>query len=370
MDFRTQASNTLWMGVNTGGNFSEWSAPAVAEPGAATGRRFGTRARIVAVVLGIVLVGGLLLVPTLSQGSESGPTGNRLAGGTTTAPTTVATTRPTEEAAPTAAPLDPGAFRSSLESADRQLTAAVGTLRQATTPRAVAGAAEALAETIRTQVSTLSGLTPPAAVAAAHGDLVSALSALENDVTSVAGSAESRGVCTGGSAGAALSRADAAAGLRSAVTALAAADPGAKYRFGSFLPAVTQDQNRRKANGSYLTRTTGGSGRLEIDNGDAADTVINLVKAGARKPAVSVYVRGQKKVTTGRIKDGTYEIFVSSGADWDGRRFTRDCRFSRFDSSFKFSTTSRQYTIWEISLKASVGGNATSSDVDPEDFPS
>jgi hypothetical protein len=348
--------------VNTGGSF-------VQGPAAPNRRRFGTRTRIAVVALAAVLVGGLCLVPTLFRGSSAesttgGPNG--VIGGATT----TTTTRPPETTAPTAAPLDPAAFQAALDEADKQLTGAVDTLRRATTPRAVVAAADALAEAVRTQVSALSGLTAPTAVAAAHDGLVSALSSLEDESVSVSSAAESRSVCTGGSAGAALSRAGAAGDLRTAITALAAADPGAKYRFGSFLPAVAQDQNRRKANGSHMLRASGGSGRLEVDNGDNADTVVNLVKKGAKKPTVSVYVRGEKKVTTGRIKDGTYQVFVSSGADWDGKRFARDCRFSRFDSDFKFSTTSRQYTIWKISLKATLGGNATSSDVDPDEFPS
>ncbi|PWK39293.1 hypothetical protein [Actinoplanes xinjiangensis] len=329
-------------------------------------RRFGTRARVVAGALGIALIGGLCLVPTLLRDSNADTTSG-VSGLTST---TTATQQTEAAATPTTPPLEPAAFQASLDDANRQLTAAVGKLRQATTPRAVSGAADALAEAVRTQTSALSGLTPPAAVSSAYSDLVSALSALEDELTSVSSSADSRSVCTGGSASTAFSRAGAAGDLRTAITALAAADPGAKYRFGSFLPGATKDQNRRKANGSYLTRTTGGSGQLKVDNGNNADTVINLVKVGSKKPAVSVYIRGKKKVTTGRIKDGTYQVFVSSGADWDGKRFTRDCQFSKFDSSFKFTTTSRQYTIWELSLKAVLGGNARSSDVDPDSFPS
>ncbi|MGX6603511.1 hypothetical protein ACWKSP_15415 [Micromonosporaceae bacterium Da 78-11] len=329
--------------------------------------RFGTGARIIAAALGLVLVLGLCLIPALLRDSDDKPTGNRAVGSTiaptTEAATTEATTVPAEP------PLDPAAFQSSLTAADKQLAGAVNTLRRATTPRAVAAAADALGEAVRRETSTLSGLTAPAAVSAAHGDLVSALSSMQDALTSVSSSADSRSVCTGGSATAALSRAGAAADLRTAIGALAAADPAAKYRFGSFLPAVAKDQNRRKTNGSYLTRTTGGSGQFKVDNSNRVDTVISLVKVGAKKPAVAVYLRGQKKVTTGRVKDGTYQLFVSSGADWDGKRFTRNCQFSRFDSTFKFTTTSRQYTIWEFSLKPTLGGNATSSEVDPDSFP-
>lgn len=334
--------------------------PAFPPPGFAppARRRFGTRTRIIAVAVGIVLVGGICLVPTLFRQSNA-----ETAGGST------AVNFRATEAVPSAPALDPAAFQASLDDADKELTAGVRALQAATTPRAVTRAADALAETVQSQVSTLSGLTVPAEAGAAHRDVVSALSALETALTSVSSSADSRSVCTGSSASAALTRAGAAADLRTAVTALAAADPVAKYRFGAFLPGVTADQNRRKTNGSYLTRVTGGSGQLKINNGNKADTVVNLVKAGAKKSTVSVYLRAQKKVTTGRIKDGTYQVFLSSGTDWDGRRFTRNCQFSKFDSSLKFTTTSRQYTIWEISLKV-LGGNATASDVDPDTFPS
>ncbi|MEV0900658.1 hypothetical protein [Actinoplanes sp. NPDC049802] len=328
-------------------------------------QRFGPRARIVAVAVALALLSVILLVPGLFKGDDAETTSN----GSTTGATTP-TTEPLAESVTSAPPLDPAAYQSSLTAADKELAAAVGALQRATTPTAVATAAEALAEKVSTQTSALSALTAPATAGTAHSDLVSALSSLESELTSLSGSAAGRSVCTGGAASAALGRADAATDLRTAITALAAADPVAKYKFGSFVPAAVKDQNRRKANGSYLTRTTGGSGQFKVDNGNSVDTVVKLVKAGSKKPSVAVYVRGGKKVTTGRIKDGTYQVYLAAGTDWDGKRFTRNCQFTKFDSSFKFTTTSRQYTIWEVSLKEVLGGNATSSDVDPDSFPS
>ncbi|GAA1581555.1 hypothetical protein [Actinoplanes couchii] len=319
-----------------------------------------SRVKIIAVAAGVILVGGICLVPTLFKDSDAS-TGSRTAVGGTT------TTGATPSASPTVAAvplLDPQSFQSTLNEANGKLTAGLAALRKATTPRAVGTAADDLVETARLQASYLSSLAVPAEATAAHSDLVSALYALEDAANSVSGSASSRSVCAGSSAVAALSRAEASADLRTAVKAL-----GSGYKFGSFLPAVTKDTNRRKGNGSYLSRTTGGSGQLKTDNGNAEDTVIKLVKSGAKKPAVAIYVRAKKKVTTGRIKDGTYQIYLASGNDWDGKRFTRNCEFSKFDSSFKFTTTSRQYTVWSISLAARLGGNATSSDVDPDSFP-
>ena len=329
--------------------------------------RFGPGARVGAVVLGVALVGGIVLVPTLFRGSDAKTTGGTT---TATATATAEAIQTEQQAAPTAAPLEPAAFQAALDDTDKKITAEVKKLQQATTPRAVSSAADTLADTVRAEASALSALTAPAAASAAHNDLVSGLNALEDELSEVSSAATGRDVCTGWAANAAISRAEGAADLRTAISALAAADPAAKYRFGSFLSGVSKDQNRRKANGSYLIRTTGGSGQFKIDNGNATDTVINLVKAGSKKPAVSVYVRGKSKVTTGRIKDGTYQVFVSSGADWDGKRFTRDCSYSKFDDSFAFRTTSRQYTIWQITLKPTLGGNARSSSVDPEAFPS
>ncbi|HWS38978.1 MAG TPA: hypothetical protein VN408_40335, partial [Actinoplanes sp.] len=323
-----------------------------------------TGAKVTAGVLGAALLGGVLLVPSLFT-SDDPATGNR----TTLGSTAGTTAAPTEEAAATTPPLDPKSFQFSLDEANRQITAGLAALTKATTPAATAKAASALAQTVGTQTSTLSGLTAPAEATTAYQDVVSALSALEEELNSVSGSATSQDVCTGGAANAVLSRADAAADLRTAISGLAAADPAAKYKFGSFLPAVTKDQNRRKANATYLKRVTGGSGELKVDNGNAGDVVIKLVKSGSKKPSVTVYIRGKKKVTTGRIKDGTYQVFVSSGTDWDGKRFTRNCGFTKFDSSFKFTTTSRQYTIWQLSLKTVLGGNATSTPVNPEAFP-
>ncbi|GIE35453.1 hypothetical protein Ait01nite_084980 [Actinoplanes italicus] len=346
-----------------------YAPPGYAQPGypppgfaAPAQPRFGTRARVIAGALGIVLIGGLCLVPTLFRGSDAKTTGS-----STT--TTTAAADPTAEAVVTSPPLDPASFQSALDAANQQLTDGINKLRQATTPKAVSAAADDLALTVSSQASSLSAMTPPEGAATAHRDLVDALSAFEDDMTAVSSSADSRNVCTGGSASAELSRTEGAADLRTAIGALAAADPAAKFKFGSFLPGPTKDQNRRKANGSYITRTTGGSGQLKIDNGNNVDTVVKLVKVGSKKPAVSVYVRGTKKVTTGRIKDGTYQVFTSSGADWDGKRFARNCQFSKFDSNMKFTTTSRQYTIWEIGLKTRLGGNVRSSEVDPDSFP-
>jgi hypothetical protein len=120
-----------------------------------------------------------------------------------------------------------------------------------------------------------------------------------------------------------------------------------------------------------VKRTRGGSGHLKIDNGGSSDAVISVVRSGSKRAAITVYVRARGKHTVTGVRDGTYRIYMSSGVDWDnrGKRFNRNCGFSKFDDSFKFTTTSRQYTIWSITLTPVLGGNASTSGVEPEDFP-
>jgi hypothetical protein len=245
----------------------------------------------------------------------------------------------------------------------------VANLQKQTTPRTVATAANALADEMRAQSSSLSTVVAPLSVSNAHSDLVSALSDLAASASDVAGSAEDQLVCAGGAANSALSRQNTAKDLRTAAAELASADPAQKFTFGSFLPKATADLNRRMDNGTYLARTTGGLGKLEIKNGNAIDTVLNLVKSGAKKPAVSVFIRGRSSYTVGRIKDGTYQVYLKTGADFDGKRFVRRCGFKKFDESFKFTTTSRQYTIWKLTLNVTTCGNASTSSVDPDSFP-
>src|SRR3712207_7510291 len=49
-----------------------------------------------------------------------------------------------------------------------------------------------------------------------------------------------------------------------------------------------------------------------------------------------------------RSRDGTYRIYTASGQDWNTAKkgFTRDCSFSKFDDTFKFTTTSYSSSIW------------------------
>ncbi|MGH3923651.1 MAG: hypothetical protein ACRDTT_12415, partial [Pseudonocardiaceae bacterium] len=90
---------------------------------------------------------------------------------------------------------------------------------------------------------------------------------------------------------------------------------------------------------------------------------------------VSVYVSKRSEATVEKIDDGSYELFYTSGTDWDDQleTFTRSCQFERFDEPADFTTTSVtdgiQYTVMSIGLQPRIGGNARTTPVPSDSFP-
>ena len=87
------------------------------------------------------------------------------------------------------------------------------------------------------------------------------------------------------------------------------------------------------------------------------------------KPVASVFIRKGKQATVKGVPDGSYTVFFTGGSLWDGktRAFGRNCAFQRFDTQFEFDYPA--LPGWIITLKAAVGGNAKTKNVDPNDFP-
>lgn len=134
------------------------------------------------------------------------------------------------------------------------------------------------------------------------------------------------------------------------------------------------EQDRRLDNGQFVragSRT--GRGELTIDNGGSQDAVISL--AINKNPAFSVYVRNGSQYTVKGIRDGTYQIFFTTGADWDpqNRTFTRDRTLQRFDDTLNFATTKTgneiRWNNWTVTLHSVVGGTANAREINPNEFP-
>ncbi|WP_327046107.1 hypothetical protein OG320_31300 [Microbispora sp. NBC_01189] len=83
--------------------------------------------------------------------------------------------------------------------------------------------------------------------------------------------------------------------------------------------------------------------------------------------------RGALTVKNGGSHDGVF--YFTTGADYDrgARAFTRDCGFSRFDDPLRFRTVYSAGRVswdnWTLTLNTVFGGNAGTSDVDPDAFP-
>jgi hypothetical protein len=75
----------------------------------------------------------------------------------------------------------------------------------------------------------------------------------------------------------------------------------------------------------------------------------------------------------GATPDGTYDVFFTSGTDWNGGQFSRACTFQRFDKMTTFTTTTTasgiEYTTYRITLQSMINGNAQVITVPSDSFP-
>jgi hypothetical protein len=132
-------------------------------------------------------------------------------------------------------------------------------------------------------------------------------------------------------------------------------------------------------NGTVIARfESKGYGKLAIENGTAQDAVVKLVKSVEKRAIASVCVRANNKTELTSIPDGSYEIFITQGSDWDSASsiFTRSVSYSRFDkvADFKTKTVDRggasilETPIWQITLQPVPLGNTKTESISEDDF--
>jgi hypothetical protein len=283
------------------------------------------------------------------------------------------TTAPTPTASPVPTPLAAPDYQALLASVDAAINPPMQQLIAAHTMAEVRTGAAGLAAATQSGYAKLTAATPPTAAATAHQNVVRAFSQFQDIAEDTASATRSGAVCSASAAVPKLTNSPGATALRAAATELAAVDPASPFKIGFWLPAATPEQSRRLANGAFVKKgTRNGSGQLKIDNtGGSKDVSMSLATAGAKTTAFAVYVRAGSSYTVTGVKDGTYDIYMTSGTDWDpvGPGFSRDCGFSKFDDPLAFKTTNSQYTIWTLTLKASAAGNASTAEVNPDEFP-
>jgi hypothetical protein len=278
---------------------------------------------------------------------------------------------------PSAQSMTVAAYERVLARIDKGLGSDFQRLRSAQSPPAVSATAAATEENVSRDLDLLDGVSPPGRFEAGNAAIIPALMSFYAALGSAASAAGTSQVCAGTSAVALISRSKGTAQLRSAEARLSAADPAHLLHLGSFLPPVTTDTNRRLANGTLIKKASpSGPGEVKVNNSEgSADVVVSLVPSNA-VTEMAVYVRARSSATVHGIRDGTYQVYVTDGDDWETREnlFTRNCDFGKFDRTADFTTKisgdTTDYTFYEIDLNPSVYGNATESKVRPEQYPS
>ncbi|MBN6056616.1 hypothetical protein JYK22_32110, partial [Nonomuraea sp. RK-328] len=324
------------------------------------------------------MISCVLALATLTLGACSAatprPSGGQpvvsgVAGGGGAAPSSGTSAAPSETAVPSVSALDPAAYKSELESRRKAMAGAIGSMAGARTVKTLGQRTRKAAEAVESGAAALAAVTPPDQVRAQHDAYVAGLRDFATALGGTAGKVGARDLCT---SSAALT--DVGGALKSLDQAGQALQQAGDYPADVVTVKAGGKKNRRLKNGSFVRKgSLTGRSSLQIDNGGSRDSVVTLVKGGSK--VLSVYVRKKAKFKVRGVRDGTYKVYFTHGADWDGkaRAFTRQCSFERFQKSVKFKTTFTATQIrwhdWRITLHAIAGGNARTSDVDPDDFP-
>lgn len=243
---------------------------------------------------------------------------------------------------------------------DAALTRAARAKSVAGVKKAMAAASEAAAQA----VTKLKPVPPPPGEEQEYLRLVAALERLRDDTAAVSRNGTTDSSCTAPATAASVASGLDIGDLHRVVRALR--DKGFDPGIEATMPKPT---TRRPRTGTFVTSgSRTGYGTLTIQNGSDSDALVAFGKG--KKQVFSVYVRKGDDLTVKGIRYGTYIGYVATGTDFDRRAkgFTRDCGFKRFDDEFSYPRGYRsQYTI---TLHTVIGGNASTTELGPDGFPS
>jgi hypothetical protein len=305
--------------------------------------------------------------PQRPSGGEASVSG--VGGGTgsivaNSGPATPQSSGPTGPAALTAE-----AYKSELGTKHKAMLDAINAMAGARTVKTLDQRVQRAQEQLLGAANELAAIAPPQEVRTQHDAYVASLREFATQLGTTAGKVGSRNLCT--SSAVLTDLGDRLDSLDQAGEALQGAGG---YPADVVTVKAKGKQSRRLGNGHYLRESSmTGRSSLQIDNGGTRDAVVTVMKG--KSTAFSVYVRKKAKFKVRGVRDGSYKIFFTHGVDWDGKSksFTRECSFERFQKTVNFKTTFTATQIrwhdWRVTLHAISGGNARTSDVDPEQFP-
>ena len=319
------------------------------------------RARIL-VPVALVVVLGILVAVSIALTNSPGGNGPGTARHAAS---------PSVSLSPTGPPLTPEAYQAALDAFTAGLGKGFAGLDDAHTPGTVGAAIGTLHEALVSALLPLKTLFPPDALREPHHALVRQLETLGDELLSTQLSTLSSRICGGSSAAAEIARSGPADGLRATIQNLATADPAHAYKMAQFLPPSTPVANRQLGNGNLIKKPRGVN-TVKVENRYPNDVVISMAPAGSKNASLIMYVRSGQTASANSVPDGTYDVFLARGADWDAgaKAFTRDCGYQKFDQTVALKSTSRQYTVETFTLGVTDGGgNLKSDDADPGSFP-
>ncbi|WP_067171655.1 hypothetical protein [Microtetraspora niveoalba] len=316
--------------------------------------------RLSALALAASLTLTLTACTSIGNGASSGP-GDAAAG-------TGKDAASSSDAAPA---LTPEAYQVELDAAGGPVGTALRDISKARTLKSLGQRVQRARSAVETAAERLGPLRPPAEIGTEHTDYLAALRAMNGKLDDLGQAVDDRSLCTASSVLARLGKSSEFGGLKEAGADLAG---GGDYKGGVIAFTPPKERTRRLGNGTILASAVrGGRGTLTVKNGTAGDSVVSLV-LGKRK-AVSVYVRKNSTAKVTNIKDGKYRVYFTSGVDYDraARGFTRNCVYQKFDDPLPYKTTYTatqiRWDTWTLTLNKMIGGNASTSDVSPDDFP-
>ncbi|MEU8249305.1 hypothetical protein [Nonomuraea sp. NPDC048916] len=321
-----------------------------------------------ALALATLTLAACTATPSGPAGGE--PRASGVAGGFESVPESSASTGSGgPSGTPTAAPLDPEAYKTELATTQKAMAGAIKSMAGARTINTLGQRVRRTEEALAGGADTLAALAPPEEVRPQHDAYVASLREFVTGLGSTAGRVGSRDLCT---SSAVLTDIDDR--LKALDDAGEALQRAGDYPADVVTVKAASKKTRRLGNGSYLRRgTLNGRSSLQIHNGGTRDAVVTVMRGKSKE--FSVYVRRKAKFKVSGVRDGTYKVYFTHGVDWDGRSgsFTRQCSFERFSKPVTFKTTFTATQIlwhdWRITLHAISGGNARTSAVDPKDFP-
>jgi len=136
--------------------------------------------------------------------------------------------------------------------------------------------------------------------------------------------------------------------------------------YGTYRPHESHEISLRISLPSLPWAVRGGDLTVKNESGD--DALVVLVE-----PDDSVYTRAYvlagDTYTLDDLNDGTYQLYVSQGTDWNGVEFKSGASYERLEESFAFESSATSRSTWTLTLQDVAGGNVGARNIDRSSFP-